>query len=76
MLGEVTLRRIDKNISVSLSYDPSIIQEDQRVKPLMGKLLQGKASKEEKNIFKELWQKRVKEILLSKELRHKIIQAC
>ena len=75
MLGEVTLRRIDKNISVSLSYDPSLIPGDQRVKPLMGKVLQGKASVQEKNLFKELWQERVKDILLAKELRNKIIQA-
>ncbi|MBT8349027.1 MAG: hypothetical protein HKP62_06255 [Sulfurovum sp.] len=74
MVGEVTLRRTDTNISVSLSYDPSIIPEDQRLKPLMGKILQAKASDQEKNIFKELWQERVKEILLTKALRNKMIQ--
>lgn len=74
MAGEVTLRRTDKDISVSLSYDPSIIPGDQRLKPLMGKVLQGKASDQEKNLFIELWQERVKKILLTKELRNKMIQ--
>ncbi len=74
MEGEVTLRRIDKDISVSLSYNPSVITGDKRINLLMGKTLQGKASDQERKLFKELWQKRVKEILLTKTLRHKIIQ--
>ena len=74
IMGEVTLTRIDNNTSVSLSYDPSIILGDQRLKPLMGKVLQGKTSDQEKMLFKELWQKRVKEILLTTTLRNKIIQ--
>lgn len=74
MIGQVTLRRMDNDISVSLNYDPSILPGDPRLKPLMVKVLQGKASDQEESIFKELWQKRVKEILLSTELRNKIIQ--
>ena len=74
MMGEVTLKRIDNNTSVSLRYDPSMIPGDQRLKPLMGKVLQGKTSYQEKMLFKELWQKRVKEILLTKTLRNTIIQ--
>jgi hypothetical protein len=74
IMGEVTLRRVDNNISVSLSYDPSLIPGDQRLKPLMEKVLQGKASVQENNLFQELWQERVKDILLTKELRNKMIQ--
>ena len=74
MMGEVTLKRIDNNTSVSLRYDPSMIPGDQRLKPLMGKVLQGKTSYQEKMLLKELWQKRVKEILLTKTLRNTIIQ--
>ncbi len=74
MAGEVTLRRRDNNTSVSLSYDPAIIPGDPRIKPLMGKVLQGKASEEEENLFKVLWQERVKKILLPKALRDKMIQ--
>lgn len=74
MSGEITLRRTDNKRSVSLSYDPSVIPGDQRLKPLMGKVLQGKASDQERNLFKVLWQERVKDILLTKALRDKIIQ--
>ncbi|EIF51017.1 hypothetical protein SULAR_06608 [Sulfurovum sp. AR] len=74
MMGEVTLKRMDNDTSVSLSYDPSVVPGDQRLRPLMGKILQGKASDQEERIFKELWQSRVKEILLSTELSNKIIQ--
>ncbi|MDM5262943.1 hypothetical protein PF327_01900 [Sulfurovum sp. XTW-4] len=74
MMGEVTLKRMDNDTSVSLSYDPSVVPGDQRLRPLMGKILQGKASDLEEGIFKELWQSRVKEILLSTELSNKIIQ--
>lgn len=74
MAGEVTLRRRDNNSSVSLSYDPSFIPEDERIKPLMEKVLQGTASEQEEDLFKVLWQERVKKILLAKALRDKIIQ--
>lgn len=74
MAGEVTLKRRDNDTSVSLSYDPSMIPGDQRIKPLMGKILQKKASDQEKNLFKALWQERVKDILLTKALRNKMIQ--
>jgi len=74
MSGEITLRRTDNKRSVSLSYDPSVIPGDQRLKPLMGKVLQGKASAHERDLFKVLWQKRVKDILLTKALRNKMIR--
>lgn len=74
MMGEVTLERRDNNTSVSLSYNPSMIPGDERIKSLLGKVMQGKASDQEKNLFKVLWQARVKEILISEELRNKIIK--
>ena len=74
MAGEVTLRRIDNDLSVSLSYDPSVIPEDHRLKPLMQKVLLEKASEQEKALFKELWQERVKKILLTQAFRNKMIQ--
>lgn len=76
MSGEVTLRRTDNDLSVSLSYDPSVIPGDRRLKPLMGKVLEGKASDQEKSMFRTLWQERVKEILLTEALRDRIIQVC
>jgi hypothetical protein len=74
MMGEVTLTRIDNNLSVSLSYDPSIIPDDPKLKPLMTKVLSGNASDQEEKRFKALWQERVKEILLTEALRTKMVQ--
>lgn len=73
MRGEITLIRTDTNTSISLSYDPSVISEDPRLKPLMGKVLQEKATGYEVNLFKTLWQERVEKILLTEELRNQII---
>ncbi|MGC9350624.1 MAG: hypothetical protein ACP5D3_01405 [Sulfurovum sp.] len=74
MRGEVTLRRRDTDSSVSLSYDPTVIPGDQRLKPLMGKVLQCKASEQEADLFKVLWQERVKKILLGESVRDQIIK--
>lgn len=47
---------------VDLFYDPSTIPADPSMQPLMQRMLQGVASKEEKERFGELWQKRVADI--------------
>ncbi len=70
---EVRLTRTDTNKSVSLSYNPSMIEADEKTMPLMGKNIQGLASKEEKILFNNLWQKRVKDILLSTHLHNQIV---
>jgi hypothetical protein len=59
--------------SVDLSYDPSLVKADEKMKPLMEKSLQGVASTEEKKIFQQLWQARVEEILLNKEYHNELI---
>ena len=73
MHGEVKLTRLDTDESVTLSYNPSMVIPDAAMQPLMGKSLQGLASKEELQTFRKLWQKRVKEILLSTHLHDKMI---
>lgn len=73
MDAEVRLTRLDTMQSVTLSYDPSSVLADEKMMPLMKKNLQGIASKEEKNLFQTLWQKRVKEILLSTDKYHTLI---
>jgi hypothetical protein len=73
MEGEVKLTRLDTNQSVVLSYNPSMIPADPNMKPLMGKCMQGLASKEEQKAFGELWQARVEKILLSTDLWDRII---
>jgi len=64
---EIRLQRIDNGSFVDISYKPAIAP-DPRQKDLMQKIIMGQASKEEINLFKSLWQKRVEKILLSKEL--------
>ena len=73
MDGVVKLTRIDTNKSVTLSYDPSMIPADPMMQTLMGKAMQGIASKEEKKEFGQLWQARVEKILLSTELWDQMI---
>ena len=65
--SEVMFTRMDTSESVSVSYDPSSIPADEKMKPLMAKILQGNASNDEKETFKTLWQKRVETILLTLE---------
>jgi len=73
MSGEVKLTRLDTNKSVTLSYDPSLVQPDAMMQPLMGKSIQSMASKEEKRKFGQLWQQRVEEILLNTTLHPQMI---
>jgi len=73
MAGEVTMTRIDTDTRVTLSYNPSMVPADPMMKPLMGKCLQGMATKEEKQMFGKLWQQRVEAILLSPALWDEMI---
>jgi len=65
---EVRLTRLDTNDSVELSYDPSIVPARPEQQQLMQKIMQGIATPEDKKRFGELWQERVKNILLQTEL--------
>ena len=73
MEGEVTLSRTDTRDSVTLRYDPSSVPSDERMGSLMQKQMAGAASKEEKTLFKILWQQRVETILLETERRDTLI---
>ena len=66
--SEARLTNLDTNESVEVDYNPSGIPPSPEMQPLMGKALQGKASKEELKRFGEVWQERVEKILLSKDL--------
>jgi len=66
--SEVRLTNLDTGESVLLDYNPSSVPPSPEMKPLMGKALQGYASKEELSRFGEIWQERVQKILLSKDL--------
>ncbi|SFV53681.1 hypothetical protein MNB_SV-6-51 [hydrothermal vent metagenome] len=71
---EVRLTRIDTGASVELDYDPSSIHPSPQMQPLMGKMMQGVASDEEKRTFGKLWQERVEKILLGEDHINKLIQ--
>lgn len=71
--GEVRLQRTDTGTFVDISYDPSIVPPNPKMKELMQQLMMGRAGAEEKKAFKALWQERVEKILLSKELWEKMV---
>jgi len=73
MEKEVRLTRLDTGNSVELSYDPSIIPGSPEQQQLMQKIMQGIATQEDKKRFGELWQERVKKILLQTELWSQMI---
>ena len=54
--------RVDNSKSVDVTYNPSSIMPSPAMQPLMGKMMQGQASKEELKEFGALWQDRVARI--------------
>jgi len=64
MGAEVRLTRLDNAAHVEMSYNPSLVPGNPEMQPLMQKVMQGVATPEEKRRFGELWQERVKKILL------------
>ncbi|WP_300362359.1 FmdE family protein [Hydrogenimonas sp.] len=64
MGAEVRLTRLDNAAHVEMSYNPSLVPGNPEMQPLMQKVMQGAATPEEKRKFGELWQERVKKILL------------
>jgi formylmethanofuran dehydrogenase subunit E len=73
MEGEVRLTRLDTGKCVEMVYNPSIVPGSPEQQPLMQKIMQGVATPEEKKRFGELWQARVEKILLSAELRERLV---
>ena len=61
----VRLQRMDTGKTVDVDYNPSFILPDPRMQPLMQKVLAGVTSTEEKELFGQLWQARVRKILES-----------
>ncbi len=57
--------RADSSKSVDVFYNPSIVSGDSSMMPLMQKMMQNSADKEEKKLFGTLWQSRVEEILIN-----------
>jgi len=59
---EMTFKRLDTGKTVAVTYNPSSVGGNPKMQELMGKLMQGLASAEEKKEFGELWQNRVEAI--------------
>lgn len=62
--GEMALERVDSGMCVTLSYDPSSILPDPKMNELMMKVLSGSADEQDRQHFGEMWQDRVRRILI------------
>ncbi len=71
--AEVRLTRLDNGAHVEMNYNPSIVPGDPRMSPLLQKVMQKIATEEEKRLFGELWQERVKRILLDDSILHDLV---
>jgi len=71
---EIRLKRLDNQASVDISYNPSVIPPNPKMKELMQKLITKQASQDEQKEFQKIWQERVEKILLSKELWSEMIK--
>jgi len=60
-------QRIETGKAVSVSSNPGVLPQDPRMGSLMPLVLQGRAAKEEKELFISLWQGNVRKILLEDE---------
>jgi formylmethanofuran dehydrogenase subunit E len=58
----VKFTRLDNNHSVEVIYNPSVLNDNPLISMLMQKIIQGKATKEEKLTFGTLWQQKVETI--------------
>ncbi|MBF0128842.1 MAG: hypothetical protein HQL33_02500 [Alphaproteobacteria bacterium] len=62
--GVATLHRIDTGASVTLRYQPEVVSPDPALRPLMQRTISGQASDGERQRFADLWQDRVRRILV------------
>ena len=58
------LERKDNKASLFVDYDPSVVPAHPMIGDLLGKILELKASEEDKILFKSLWNQRLKNILI------------
>jgi formylmethanofuran dehydrogenase subunit E len=58
----ITFKRLDTGKIVEVTYNPSSIPTNPKQQELMGKIMQQKATDEEKKEFGQLWQQRVEAI--------------
>ena len=68
-IGSASARFISKsmNKTIDIFYDHSSIPADPKMQPLMQKVVQSTATKEEEKLFGELWQRRVELLFANKD---------
>jgi len=59
--------RADTSKAVRIEYNPSVLGEDPRMPELTPKVIKGIATADEKKLFTELWQGKIKKILLESD---------
>lgn len=64
MQADMILERIDTGARVELSYDPSFVSTDERMGELLVLIASGSADAEDRELFRTLWQDRVRRILI------------
>ena len=57
------MTRVDTQQHVDIAYNPNKIPYDASLQPLMSKLFTKTLGEEEKELFRELWQEKVRKIL-------------
>jgi len=65
MEGEIALERADTLQRVILTYDPSCVASDLRIKELLPLVISGCGDEKNRELFATLWQDRVKQILMN-----------
>lgn len=60
----MTFTRLDTNLTVNGNFRPNLISADPRLSELLPAVVHGSATPAEKQLFGELWQDRVKRILI------------
>lgn len=69
----VKFTRVDTKESVEIIYNPTLIEPDKKIQEIMQKLMQNKATNDEKIEFGKLWQDRVEKIFNNKNRVIKIL---
>ena len=65
--------RVDTKESVEIIYNPNLVPPDKKIPEIMEKLMENKATEEEKKEFGRLWQNRVEKIFDNKDKVIKIV---
>ncbi len=63
--SELRFTRMDTGAAASVAYHPEIVPAPPGLQELMPRLLSGQATEAERSGFRNLWQQRVKEILIN-----------